>query len=244
MVEALAVDGVTTRYGKQVVLEGVSLTVAEGEVFGLIGLNGVGKTTLIKSILTLVRPAVGTVRIFDRNHRDPLSRAKLAYLPEKFQPSNLLTGAEFIRFGLSFYGRSFERSRAREVAEGLELDPAALDRRVGTYSMGMVQKLGLLATLMTERPLLIMDDPLAGLDPRARTVLKKHILAYRQRGNTVFLSSHILAELDEVCDRIGILHAGRLAYEGTAAELKNREGSPSLERSFLGVIEGSEQAAS
>lgn len=244
MGQALAVDGVTTRYGKQVVLHEVSLTVGEGEIFGLIGLNGVGKTTLIKSILTLVRLAVGTIRIFDRDHRDPLSRAKLAYLPEKFQPPPRLAGTQFIRFSLSFYGLKFDRTRACEMAESLELDPAALDRRIGEYSTGMMQKLGLLATLMTDRPLLILDDPMTGLDPRARTLLKEHIDAYRRRGNAVFLSSHILADLDEVCDRIGILHAGRVAYEGTAAELKKREGSRLLERAFLGIVEGREQAPS
>lgn len=244
MVEALKIDGVTTRYGKQRILEDISLTVAQGEVFGLIGLNGAGKTTLIKSILTLVRPASGAVRIFDRDHRDPASRERLAYLPEKFQPPPLLTGAEFIRFSLSFYGRRFDRAEARAQSAQLGLDDGALDKRAAVYSKGMSQKLGLLATFMTDLPLLILDEPMSGLDPQARILFKQQIAAYRARGNTVFLSSHILADLDEMCDRIGVLHEGRLAYDGAPAELKRREGEESLERAFLGVIEGRAEAAS
>lgn len=243
MVEALTVEGVTARYGKQVVFQEVSLSVEQGKIFGLIGLNGVGKTTLIKAILTLVKPAAGIVRIFGRDHRDPASRANLAYLPEKFQPPALLTGAEFIRFSLSYFGRSFERARARELAESLGLDAAALDKRVRVYSKGMSQKLGLLATFMTDLPLLILDEPLEGLDPKARILFKQQIAGYQARGKTVFLSSHILADLDEMCDQIAILHDGQLAFSGTPAELKTRERSPSLEKAFLGVIEGREQDA-
>ncbi len=236
MVEALAVNGLTTRYGKQVVFEDVSLSVAPGEIVGLIGLNGVGKTTLIKSILTLVKPSAGTVRIFERDHQDPFSRASLAYLPEKFQPPSLLTGTEFIRFSLSYYGLRFDRATARAMAERLELD-TALDKRIGVYSKGMGQKLGLLATFMTDLPLLILDEPMEGLDPKARILLKQQIAAHRASGKAVFLSSHILADLDEICDRINILHDARLAYTGTPADLKEREGAPTLERAFLGAIE-------
>ena len=235
---ALAVDGITTRYGKHVVLEDVSLSVASGEIFGLIGLNGVGKTTLIKSILTLVKPVNGTVRIFGEDHKRPVSRAKLAYLPERFQPPPLLTGAEFVRFSLSYYGVRFDRAAAGATAADLGLEDAALDKRVGVYSKGMSQKLGLLATFMTGLPLLILDEPMSGLDPKARILLKRQVEAYRAQGNTVFLSSHILADLDEMCHRVAILHDGKLIYDGTPAALKERENSTSLERAFLAVIEG------
>ena len=232
------VDKVTTRYGKETVLDHISLSVANSEIFGLIGLNGVGKTTLIKSILTLVKPNSGTVRIFGADYMDPASRAKLAYLPEKFQPPPLLTGAEFIRFCLSSYGLSYNFDKASEMAENLGLEPAALDKRMGVYSKGMSQKLGLLATFMTDRPLLILDEPMSGLDPKARIMFKHQVANYREAGNAVFLSSHILADLDELCDRIGILHQGNLAYDGTPADLKRQANTQSLEQAFLGVIEG------
>jgi ABC-2 type transport system ATP-binding protein len=194
------------------------------EISGLIGLNGVGKTTLIKSILTLVKPTVGTVRIFGEDHKRPVSRAKLAYLPEKFQPPPLLTGAEFVRFSLSYYGVKFDRAAASEMANNLGLEDDALDKRVGVYSKGMSQKLGLLATFMTELPLLMRDEPMSGLDPKARILLKRQVEIYHRRGNTVFLSSHILADLDEMCDRVGVLHNGRLAYDGTPAALQEAGG--------------------
>lgn len=237
MSEALTIDKVTTEYGKETILDQITMTVARSEIFGLIGLNGVGKTTLIKSILTLVKPTAGTVHIFGRDHGDPESRAKLAFLPEKFQPPPLLTGAEFTRFSQSFYGLDYDRAKATEMAENLGLEPSALDRRMGVYSKGMSQKLGLLATFMTGLPLLILDEPMSGLDPRARIMFKRQVARYREAGNTVFLSSHILADLDEMCDRVGILHNGTLAYDGTPAELKRRADTPSLERAFLRIIE-------
>lgn len=239
---ALAVEGVTTRYGKLAALEDVSLAVHSGEVFGLIGLNGVGKTTLIKSVLNLVAPAAGRVSIFGRDHRDPTSRAHLAYLPEKFQPSALVSGAEFVRFSLAYYGRRLRRDEAEAAAARLDLDAGALGKRVGQYSKGMSQKLGLLATFMTGAPLLILDEPMSGLDPRARILFKREVNGYREAGRTVFLSSHILADVDEMCDRIGILDDGRLAYVGTPRELKRRVGTASLEQAFLGVIEDGGEA--
>lgn len=237
MSEALIVDNMTTVYGKETVLDHISLSVSSSEIFGLIGLNGVGKTTLIKSILTLVKPTAGTVRIFGEDHMNPVSRAKLAFLPEKFQPPPLLTGAEFIRFCLSSYGLSYDLAWASEMAENLGLEPSALDKRMGVYSKGMSQKLGLLATFMTGQPLLILDEPMSGLDPKARIMFKQQVAAYREAGNTIFLSSHILADLDEMCDRVGILHNGSLAYDGTPADLKQRIDTSSLEHAFLGIIE-------
>ncbi len=237
MSEVLIIDKMTTHYGKETILDDISLSVASSEIFGLIGLNGVGKTTLIKSILTLVKPTAGKVRIFGEDHMDPVSRAKLAFLPEKFQPPTLLTGAEFIRFSLSSYGLKYGLAEVSEMAENLGFEASALDKRMGVYSKGMSQKLGLLATFMTGQPLLILDEPMSGLDPKARIMFKRQVAKYREAGNTVFLSSHILADLDEMCDRIGILHDGSLAYDGTPAELKQRIDTSSLEHAFLGIIE-------
>lgn len=237
MSEVLIIDKMTTHYGKETILDDISLSVASSEIFGLIGLNGVGKTTLIKSILTLVKPTAGKVRIFGEDHMDPVSRAKLAFLPEKFQPPTLLTGAEFIRFSLSSYGLKYALDEVSEMAENLGFEASALDKRMGVYSKGMSQKLGLLATFITGQPLLILDEPMSGLDPKARIMFKRQVAKYREAGNTVFLSSHILADLDEMCDRVGILHNGALVYVGTPAELKLRASTPSLEHAFLEVIE-------
>ena len=148
-----------------------------------------------------------------------------------------MTGAEFIRFSLSSFGLEYDLVQAKEMADNLGLEASALDKRMGVYSKGMSQKLGLLATFMTGQPLLILDEPMSGLDPKARILLKQQVVKYREAGNTIFLSSHILADLDEMCDRVGILHSGKLAYDGTPADLKKKADTESLEHAFLEVIE-------
>jgi ABC-2 type transport system ATP-binding protein len=178
--------------------------------------------------------------LFGRDHRDPTSRANVAYQPEKFQPSPLVSGAEFIRYSLAYYGRRYRRDEAAAAAARLDLDVKALDKRAGQYSKGMSQKLGLLATFMTDAPLLILDEPMSGLDPKARILLKREAARYRADGGTIFLSSHILADVDEMCDRIGVLHDGHLIYCGTPSELKRGAGGASLEQAFLQAIEGEE----
>ena len=118
----------------------------------------------------------------------------------------------------------------------------ALTRPIRGYSKGMVQKLGLLATLLTDRPLLILDEPMSGLDPKARIRLKQQLADYRSRGRTIFMSSHILADHDELCDRVAVLHQGRLGYVGSPAGLKERQGAATLETAFLAEIEGPQPA--
>lgn len=236
MDEILTIDGLSTRYGENTVLECVSLSIAGGEIFGLVGLNGVGKTTLIKAILALVTPTSGRLRIFGEDHQNHASRAKLAYLPENFQPPPTLSGAEYVRFTLSSYGLDDDPARTADLAAGFGLEAAVLDEPMAVYSSGMIQALGLLATFMTAQPLLILDEPMSGLDPKARILLKQQIKNYGKAGKTILLSSHILADLDEICDRIGILHEGSFVYIGTPIDLKQQAGAPSLEQAFLNRI--------
>jgi len=237
LVDPIEITELCSRYGEMRVLERITLTVRPGETVGLIGLNGAGKTTLLKSILMLMRPLAGTVRLFGEPHESPSSRARLAYLPEKFQPPGHLCGLDFVRMTLAFHHRSARRAAISVRAEQLDLDPSVLNRRIRTYSKGMAQKLGLLATLMTDLPLLILDEPMSGLDPKARMRLKQQLAGCRARGQAVFLSSHILADHDELCDRIAILHRGRLDYVGSPAQLKEREKAATLETAFLTAIE-------
>jgi ABC-2 type transport system ATP-binding protein len=237
-VDAVEVEGLGTRYGPTPVLADVTLAIRQGETVGLIGLNGAGKTTLLKSILMLVAPHAGTVRLFGEPHHLPSSRARLAFLPEEFQPPGHLFGYDFVGMTLAFYRTRSRRAATCAMAEGLDLDPQALDRRIRTYSKGMAQKLGLLATLLTDLPLLILDEPMSGLDPKARILLKQQLSGYRRRGRTIFLSSHILADHDELCDRVAVLHRGRLGYVGSPHDLKNRQRTATLESAFLAEIEG------
>lgn len=238
----LSVRGVSVAYDAAPVISDISFDVAHGETFGLIGLNGAGKTSLIKAILGLREPVAGSVAIDGADRLAPASKARIAYLPERFDPPWFLSGMEFVRFSLSLYGRAFDAAEIREAARGIALAPEVLENRVQTYSKGMRQKLGLLGTVLTGCPLLILDEPMSGLDPRARARVKDLLMQARGQGRAVFLSSHILADMDEICDRVAVLHGGSLMFAGTPEALREKAGCETLERAFLKVIEKSEAA--
>lgn len=241
MMSPLHVDKVSKRYDGRLVLREVSFALLQGEIFGLIGLNGAGKTTLIKIALDLIRSDGGQVMIFGEHAASLEARRDLSYLPEKFQPSRYLKGLEYLDLSLSYFGRPLDVEAARAKAAALDLDPAVLDRKVGSYSKGMGQKLGLLAAFLIGAPLLLLDEPMSGLDPRARVRLKEELLAMRAAGTTVFFSSHILADVDEICDRIAVIHEGNLLFLGTPAAFKTAYGDAVLERAFLKAIASSAQ---
>jgi ABC-2 type transport system ATP-binding protein len=233
----LHVAHITKHYGSQRVLDNVSLTLEPGEIFGLIGLNGAGKTTLIKIILDLVRADSGEAWLLGHKATEVEARRHISYLPEKFQPSRYLKGREYLDLALSYYGKKLDREQARQAVGSLDLDPAKLDYRVGAYSKGMGQKLGLAGAFLIDVPFLILDEPMSGLDPSARIKLKERLLALRTAGKTVFFSSHILSDIDEICDRIGVIHHGRLIFTGTPAAFKDNAQDAVLERAFLKAID-------
>jgi len=237
----LAVSNAAAAYGKKQVFSNVSFTVHAGETFGLVGLNGAGKTTLIRSILGL-RAVAGSISLFGAPNTMPQARRNLIYLPEKFQPSPQLFGWEYLSIVLDYFGQVMNRDLARDIAVRLDLDPSALDRKVKTYSKGMGQKLGLVGTFLVDAALMILDEPMSGLDPRARALLKDLLMERRHAGRSIFFSSHILADMEEICSRIGVLHAGRLIFLGTPQEFISRSAAPSLERAFLAAIEETEKA--
>ena len=232
----LTVKDVHKSYNKRKVLEEIGFTLNPEEIFGLIGLNGAGKTTLIKIVLDLINAEQGEAHIFDIATTNLNARRHLSYLPEKFQPSRYLKGMEYLDIALSYYGKKLDRELAKEFARRLDLDPAVLDSRVGAYSKGMGQKLGLVGAFMVDAPLLLLDEPMSGLDPRARIMLKEVLLDTRKQGKTVFFSSHILSDIDEICDRIAIIHEGKLFFIGTPAEFKKNHPGLSLEQAFLQSI--------
>jgi ABC-2 type transport system ATP-binding protein len=237
MTTPLQLHDISKKYGDRTVLEHISLSLAEGEMFGLIGLNGAGKTTLIKIILDLASANGGRAEIFGHNSTDIRARKNLSYLPEKFQPSRYLKGLEYLDLALSYYGKKLDREQARAMAAALDLNPDVLDARVGSYSKGMGQKLGLLGGLLLDVPLLILDEPMSGLDPSARIRLKNLLVDAKKKGRTVFFSSHILSDIDEICDRIGVIHGGKLCYVGKPDAFKSSQNEQSLEKAFLKSIE-------
>lgn len=231
------VAAVHKSYGSVHPLRNVEFSVAAGAFFGLVGVNGAGKTTLIKCLLDAIRPDSGEIRIFGESSRKTQSRRQLAFLPERFSAPYYVTGLEFLVLMSRLY-----RVRSTSVAvdatvRSLDLDPDALCRPVKSYSKGMTQKLGLAACLLSERPLLVLDEPASGLDPKARALLKVALRASRSKGTTVFLTSHALADVEEICDSMAVLHGGALRYIGTPGGLRTVTGQDSLESAFLATID-------
>ncbi|MFT6076849.1 MAG: ABC-2 type transport system ATP-binding protein [Rickettsiales bacterium] len=233
---AIKVENIFKAFGQKLVLNDVSLEVGSNEIFGFVGLNGIGKTTLIKIIIDLLEHDGGGATIFGIDKILPEARKNIAYLPEKFHPSSQLKGSEFLKFVTGFHKKKFNLKKAQELAKNLDLDPNALNLRISKYSKGMTQKLGLLGTFLSEAKLIILDEPMSGLDPRARISLKKQLTNYKEAGNSIFFSSHILSDIDEICDRIAIINDGKIAFTGKPEEFREKHNEDNLEKAFLNEI--------
>lgn len=236
MTNPLQVNSVSKGFKNHLVLDDISFDVKPGEIFGLIGMNGVGKTTLIKIMLDLLKADNGDVSFFGTPCHIPSGRKHIAYLPEKFYPSQFLKGREFLSFAVSSFGQTVDMALARDYAHLLELDPDVFDIKISKYSKGMGQKLGLLSVFLSKAALLILDEPMTGLDPGARIALKDTLLGYRDGGRSIFFSSHILADIEEICDRVAILHQRKLLFIGKPSEFRDRYAGDTLERSFLKAV--------
>ncbi len=234
---ALNFDRVRKSFGRHVALADFTLTVRAGELFGLVGVNGAGKTTLIKCLLDFATPDSGRIEIFGAPHVETSSRRPLAFLPERFLPPYYLTGRDFLKYMLALHRQRFVRERVEAMFDSLDLDRRALDLPVRSFSKGMTQKLGLAACLLSDKAAYVLDEPTSGLDPKARALLKRELRALRARGKTLFVTSHLLADLEQLCDRMALLHGGTIRYVGTPGELLARYGSDDLEQAFLRCIE-------
>jgi ABC-2 type transport system ATP-binding protein len=215
----LRAERLTKRYGPTVALDGLDLAVRPGEVYGFLGPNGAGKTTAIRLFLGLHRPTGGRALLFGRdawNAPVDLHR-RLAYVAGEPLLWPGLTGRECLAFLARLHGSVDEAYRA-ELVDRFEFEP---DRRVREYSKGNRQKIQLIAAFAARPELLVLDEPTSGLDPLKEAAFRVTVAEARDRGQTVFLSSHILSEVEALCDRVGILRRGRLVEEGTLAELRH-----------------------
>ncbi len=202
------------------VLSGLGLDVIEGEVFGFLGLNGAGKTTTIRCMTGLSRPGRGTVRLFGADPRLPAVRRRLGYLPENPAFPDHLTPIEVLDLAgrLSELPAPHRRRRTDEVVAALRLEPFARTR-LRKLSKGTVQRVGIAQAILSEPELLILDEPMSGLDPLGRSDVRDLIDRWRAAGRTVFFSSHIVPDVEAICDRVGILNRGRLTRIGRIEEL-------------------------
>ena len=214
---------------KVTAVKDLSLTVEPGQVYGLLGPNGSGKSTTMKIVLGLVSPSSGRTEIFGRDSTTVESREDVGFLPENPYFYKFLTGAETMAFFGKLCGLSGARLRERtkELLALVGLENAA-DRRLGGYSKGMLQRIGLAQAMVQEPRLLVLDEPTAGVDPAGSREIRDLILDFKKRGITVLLCSHLLGQVQEICDRIGILHQGVLVREGRLADLISIENQTEL----------------
>lgn len=233
---AIRFQDIVKRYDKKLVLNGVNLEIAKGEFFGLVGMNGAGKTTLIKCLLDFCATDEGAIEIFGVSNRLTAARMPMAFLPERFMPPYYLTGKDFLKYMLKLQGGVFEQAEAESVLHALDLESSALSRPVRLYSKGMTQKLGLAACFLAQKDLYVLDEPMSGLDPKARALLKVCLHALRERGCTLFFSSHALADVEEICDRMAILHDGQLRFVGSPKACREKYEAATLEQAFMRCI--------
>jgi len=242
-VPALSCSHLSKRYGSALALSNFSLAVEAKQTFGLVGMNGAGKTTLLKCLLDFSEPDSGQVEIFGVSNRLTGSRGRLAFLPERFNPPFYLTGRDFLLYMLKLQEVVYRDVDAERMFRALDLDLSALTKPVRAFSKGMTQKLGLAACLLSGKDLYILDEPTSGLDPKARALLKDQLRAARNEGKTIFFTSHALADVDELCDHMAVVHRGELRFAGTPDQLRKLYSAASLEQAFLACIEDRAAAA-
>lgn len=212
-------SGLTKRYGPTLAVDGVSLAVRRGEVYGFLGPNGAGKTTTLRILLGLIRPSAGTVRVLGHPPGHPAGLARIGALVEDPTFYPYLSGRDNLAVLAGYAGAPAERIGDALATVGLS-DRA--DDRYTTYSMGMKQRLGVAAALVKDPVLLILDEPTNGLDPAGMADMRALLRRLASEGHTVLLSSHLLGEVQQVCDRVGVISRGKLIAESTVEELRGR----------------------
>lgn len=232
MTTAIEIDNLTMDYEtgfwrkrKTRALDGLSLTVESGQIFGFLGANGAGKTTTLKLLMRLIYPTSGTARILSRDISDVAMHARIGYLPENPYFYDYLTAREFVNYCGELFGldRSTRERRTNELLTRVNLDPKNWDRQLRKFSKGMLQRVGLAQALVNDPEIVFLDEPMSGLDPVGRREVRDLIASLRTQGKTVFMCSHILSDIEVLCDSVAILKRGRLAHAGSLEELRAGE---------------------
>src|SRR2546429_9997221 len=232
MIIAIEIDNLTKDYEtgfwrkrKARALDGLSLTVEGGQIFGFLGANGAGKTTTLKLLMRLIYPTGGTARILGRDINDVAMHARIGYLPENPYFYDYLTAREFLNYCGELFGqdRNQRERRTKELLARVNLDPKNWDRQMRKLSKGTLQRVGLAQALVNDPEIVFLDEPMSGLDPIGRRELRDLIASLNQEGKTVFMCSHILSDIEVLCDSVAILKCGRLAHAGSLEDLRARE---------------------
>jgi len=232
MTAAIEIDNLTKNYEtgfwrkrKTCALDGLSLTVESGQIFGFLGANGAGKTTTLKLLMRLIYPTAGTARILNREIGDVAMHARIGYLPENPYFYDYLTAREFVNYCGELFGldRVTRERRTEELLTRVNLETKGWDRQLRKFSKGMLQRVGLAQALVNDPEIVFLDEPMSGLDPVGRREVRDLIASLRTQGKTVFMCSHILSDIEVLCDNVAILKRGRLAHAGSLSELRAGE---------------------
>jgi len=236
----IKITELTKRYGGYTAVDNLSLNVARGELFGFLGPNGAGKTTTIKMMTGILKPSAGTIEICDLDivKHPQQAKLKIGYIPDDPFLYDRLSGREYLEFvgGLFRMSDSLIKERSEELFSTFNMT-GWVDKKCEEYSHGMRQKIVFCAAFLHQPEVLIIDEPVVGLDPQSTKLLKDQLKYYAKKGTTVFVSTHILSIAEELCDRIGIINKGKLIGLGTVAELKSTNENHDLESLFLRLIE-------
>ncbi|MFC2088109.1 ABC transporter ATP-binding protein [Calditrichota bacterium] len=218
----IEINNLTKYYGTHLGIKDLNLIIKSGEVFGFLGPNGAGKSTTIRLILNLLQPTSGSVKIFGKDVRKYYSEIfkKLSNVPGELKLYEELSGYHFLNYINSFSAKSPELQK--ELFDAFQLKPYDLNKKIKNYSHGMKQKIAIIQAMQEKPDLLIMDEPSEGLDPINKNVLYDYVAKFKEWGKTVFFSSHYLAEVEKVCDRVGIVKQGKLIAEESIASLKKK----------------------
>jgi len=208
-------------------LDGLSLTVEPGQIFGFLGANGAGKTTTLKLLMRLIFPTAGAARILGRDVSDTSMHARIGYLPEAPYFYDYLTAREFLNYCGELFGltQATRTRRSEDVLTRVNLEKKSWDRQLRKFSKGMLQRVGLAQAIVNDPEIVFLDEPMSGLDPVGRREVRDLIAALRDEGKTVFMCSHILSDIEVLCDSVAILKGGRLAHAGSLNELRAGETS-------------------
>lgn len=226
----IKLSNVSKSYENKKIVKNINLEIKEGEIFGFLGPNGAGKTTTIKMIVGLSQPTSGAISINNRSMNNVKSRETIGFMPEDPYFYDHLTAREFLSFMKDLFPRSTQDIDQLLKLVGLHQKG---DVKISAFSKGMKQRLGLAQALVNDPQYLFLDEPLDGLDPIGRREFKKILLALKKNGKTIFFNSHVLSDVEEICDKIGIINDGKLIYSGS---IKKFAGNKSLEDAFVEKI--------
>lgn len=233
---AIECKALNKSFGTKRILGSIDFSVGEGEFVGLVGINGCGKSTLIKSILDLISIDGGSIKLFDQSHRRVSARKNIAYMPDRFSPPAHLKSKDFIHYMLELHAHKHTQQDIDKCLDALELDRDSMEASVSKLSKGMTQKLGLASCLLSGKSLFILDEPMSGLDPKARVLFKRQLHELKKIGVSLFFSSHMLADVEELADKMIVLHDSQICFSGPSVDFKNTFGSTSLEEAYMNCI--------